>query len=90
MTIQQLAHQDSTERATALHGLNAWLDAQQPTPEEQEKILDQMHAEDQARLDEVDRQHLADLDASFIAAVDSGNWDGENAPDFTLADQLAH
>tara|TARA_R110000824_G_scaffold211546_1_gene397493 strand:+ start:679 stop:918 length:240 start_codon:yes stop_codon:yes gene_type:complete len=79
MTIAQLAHQDSTELATALHGFNAWLDTQQPTPEEQDKILNHMHAEDQAR-----------LDASFIAAVDSGDWDGENPPHFTLADQLAH
>ena len=77
MTIQQLAHQDSTERATNLLGFNAWLDAQKPSHEEQEKILNHMHAEDQAR-----------RDAAFFAAVDSGNWDGENAPDFTLSDQL--
>jgi len=49
MTIQDLAHQDSTERATALHGFNAWLDAQQPTPAEQEEILNHMHEEDLAR-----------------------------------------
>ena len=49
MTIQELAHQDSTERATALHGFGAWLDAQQPTPEEQEEILNHMHEEDLAR-----------------------------------------
>lgn len=46
MTIQELAHQDSTERATALHGFGAWLDAQQPTPEEQEEILNHMHEQD--------------------------------------------
>ena len=49
MTIQDLAHQDSTERATALLGFGAWLDAQQPTPEEQEEILNHMHEEDLAR-----------------------------------------
>ena len=46
MTIQELAHQDSTERATALHGFGAWLDAQQPTPEEQEEILNHMHEQE--------------------------------------------
>ena len=49
MTIAQLAHQDSTERATALHGFNAWLDAQQPTPEEQDRILSHMEQEDLQR-----------------------------------------
>jgi len=48
MTIQDLAHQDSTERATALLGFSAWLDAQQPTPEEQEEILNHMHEQDLA------------------------------------------
>jgi hypothetical protein len=49
MTIPQLAHQDSTERATSLFGFNAWLDAQKPSHEEQEKILNAMHEEDLAR-----------------------------------------
>ena len=49
MTIKELAHQDSTELATALFGFNAWLDAQQPTPAEQEEILNHMHTEDLAR-----------------------------------------
>ena len=79
MTIQTLAHQDSLELAVALLGFDAWLDDTAPTPDEQDEILNHMHAEDQAR-----------LDASFIAAVDSGDWDGENPPHFTLADQLAH
>ena len=49
MTIQDLAHQDSTELSTALHGFNAWLDAQQPTPEEQDRILSDMEQEDLQR-----------------------------------------
>ena len=49
MTIQDLAHQDSTERATALLGFGAWLDAQQPTPEEQDRILSHMEQEDLQR-----------------------------------------
>jgi hypothetical protein len=49
MTIAQLAHQDSTERATALLGFNAWLDAQQPSPEEQDRILSHMEQEDLQR-----------------------------------------
>ena len=49
MTIAQLAHQDSTERATALHGFNAWLDSQQPTPEEQDRILTDMEEQDLQR-----------------------------------------
>ena len=49
MTIQQLAHQDSDERATNLLGFNAWLDAQQPTPEEQDRILSHMEQEDLQR-----------------------------------------
>ena len=49
MTIQDLAHQDSTERATNLLGLNAWLDAQQPTPEEQDRILNHMEQQDLQR-----------------------------------------
>ena len=47
-----------------------------------------MHAEDQARLDNVDRQHLADLDASFMEFL--GQECASNPPHFTLADQLAH
>ena len=49
MTIQDLARQDSTELATALHGFNAWLDAQQPTPEQQDRILSHMEQEDLQR-----------------------------------------
>jgi hypothetical protein len=60
MAIQDLAHQDSTERATALLGFGAWLDAQQPTPEEQEKILNHMHEEDLARQAEQPFSSLAD------------------------------
>ena len=49
MTIQTLAHQDSLELAVALLGFDAWLDDTAPTPDEQDEILNHMHAEDIAR-----------------------------------------
>jgi hypothetical protein len=49
MTIQDLARQDSTERALTVHGFGAWLDSQQPTPEEQDRILTDMEEQDLQR-----------------------------------------
>ena len=49
MTIAELAHTDSLERFALAGELNAWLDATAPTPEEQDKILHHMNAEDTAR-----------------------------------------
>ena len=49
MTIAELAHTDSLERLALAGEFNAWLDATAPTPEEQDKILSHMNAEDTAR-----------------------------------------
>ena len=49
MTIATLAHADTLESLALTGEFNAWLDATSPTPEEQDKILHDMHVEDTAR-----------------------------------------
>jgi len=49
MTIATLAHADSLERLALTGEFDAWLDATAPTPDEQDRILHHMHAEDADR-----------------------------------------
>ena len=72
MTIAQLAHQDSTELAVALLGFDAWLADTAPTSEGWDKILHDMHAEDEARRENVLIEDNTEF--SMPTAAELRNW----------------